>query len=92
LLYGVVWFVIASMLLHTTWNRVVVALTGAKQAQLWHAFLVVFTLAVLCAPHHWAQMGGCGAKSCCKWQTRGAAVELPMAQPLPSPPVPAQPQ
>lgn len=87
LVWGAAWFVIASLLLHTTWNRVVVALTGARVAKVWHAFLVVITLIVLCAPGHYKR-GQCNVG--CKWRDRKAAIQLPTPAPEASPPVPAE--
>lgn len=53
---GFLWWLFASALLYASWNHAIVAVTAAKKIQFKHALLLVFTLGVLCAPHH-AQNG-----------------------------------
>lgn len=83
---AVLWWLIASGLLLLTWNRVVAAFAAVKPAKLWHALLVVATLAVLCLPN-WAGRG-CGMrhKSCCAMHGGGADGGCPWHKPGGSPP------
>jgi hypothetical protein len=57
LLSVVGWWLVASGLLFFTWNKVIAALTSAKQARFWQALLVVATLFVFCVPRYMAQRG-----------------------------------
>ncbi len=58
--YCVGWWLIASVLLWLTWNRVVAALTKVKPAKFWQAALLLLTVCSLCAPLYWARKHSCG--------------------------------
>ncbi len=52
---ALVWWLVASVLVYYTWNRVVTKVINVRPVGFWGAFLFVATLAVLCGPskmHH----------------------------------------
>lgn len=73
----VLWWLIASGMLVLTWNRVVTAFASVKPAKLWHALLVVATLAVLSLPCLMSKRGmgrhhcGMDEKAGCPWHKGG---------------------
>lgn len=52
---SVTWWVVASLLLFLTWNKVVAVIANIKTVKFWHAMLVVATLAVFCAPRYYGK-------------------------------------
>lgn len=62
---ALLWILLSSGLLMATWNKVVSELFKMKKVNYWQALLVLFTIAVLCAP---AKMGrGCGKGGACPY-------------------------
>ena len=51
------WWLFASAILFAAWNHAIVAATSAKPLSYKHALLLVFTMGVLCAPHHMQNYG-----------------------------------
>ncbi len=49
-LWGLGWWVLASALVMITWNKVITVVTVAKNMKIWHALLVVATIAMLWGP------------------------------------------
>lgn len=47
---GLIWYVVASLLLFVTWNKVMTVVAKAKAVKWWHAFLFLGTVIVLCTP------------------------------------------
>lgn len=63
-LWVVGWWLISSMLLMVTWNKVVIGIIeNVKQIKLWHALLVVATLIVLFGPMCYPNWANCGSNS-----------------------------
>ncbi len=63
--FGFAWWIIAAVLLYFSWNKVVADILQVRPGKFWQALLVVLTLAVFCAPHHW-EHSRCG--SCKGWE------------------------
>ena len=61
ILWGLGWWLVASLLLSFCWNKVVTALVTVKEMKFWHALIIVATLAILC----WGMCGKCGSKMSC---------------------------
>lgn len=48
----ILWWLFAAAMMFVAWNRVITAVTTAKKMTYSQAFLFVFALGVLAAPHH----------------------------------------
>lgn len=62
----IIWWLVASALVMFTWNHVVTAVTSTKRMHYRHAMLLVFTLGILCGPHHaqnWRNHNSCPMKN-----------------------------
>lgn len=75
----ILWWLFTSMVVYYAWNHVIVAVTSARAMQFKHAFILVFALTWLAAPHH-AQGHW---KKCCK--DRMMQQDMPMEMSAPQP-------
>lgn len=48
----ILWWLFSAAMFYLAWNRVITAVTSAKKMTYGQAFLFVFALGVLAAPHH----------------------------------------
>ena len=80
----IIWWLVASVLVMFTWNHVVTAVTTAKTMHYRHAMLLVFTLGILCGPHHaqnWRNNNSCPMKNKLVMPTEHPAMPMPELKP-----------
>lgn len=64
-LWGIGWWVVASLLFFYCWNKILVTVSALKPIKIIQAMLIVLTIAVLLAPSWCRNCGSCGSSGSC---------------------------